>query len=79
MTDSTADDGSQEPDDASQEPGDAELGAAVDDAMGAEMKRQFVARILGLDRGEGVGRRGERWEDPPEADPGPERPDDPAD
>lgn len=32
------------------------LGAAVDDVVRAEAKRQFMARFLGVDRAEGTGR-----------------------
>jgi hypothetical protein len=43
---------------------DGALGSAVDDALAAEVKRQraeFVARIVGIDRAEGVGRGEEHW------------------
>jgi hypothetical protein len=56
--DSTGDDG--------RPPDDADIGAAVDDAMDAEIRRQkarFVQHIIGLDRIEGVGRRDERWDE----------------
>ena len=62
MADSNADDR----DDRAREPHEAELGAAVNDAMDAEIKRQkarFVQHIIGLDRIEGVGRRDEQWDD----------------
>ena len=45
---------------------ETELGAAVDDAMALELKRQrarFVQQIVGLDRSEGVGRGEARRDD----------------
>ena len=45
-------------------PDDTELGAAVDDAVADEVRRMrasFVARILGVDRAEGVGRGEAHW------------------
>jgi hypothetical protein len=44
--------------------GESALGAAVDDALADEVKRQrarFVQDILGVDRAEGVGRGEARW------------------
>jgi hypothetical protein len=61
MDDGTADDGG---DDTTRSSAEAELGAAVDEAMELELKRQkarFVQRILGIDRAEGTGRRDEQW------------------
>jgi hypothetical protein len=63
MAESPADDSSGDEARPSEE---AELGAAVDDAMDSEIRRQkarFVQHILGLDRIEGVGRRDERWDE----------------
>jgi hypothetical protein len=40
---------------------EAALGAAVDDVVRAEAKRQFMARFLGVDRAEGTGRGEEHW------------------
>ena len=40
---------------------EAALGAAVDEVVRAEAKRQFMARFLGVDRGEGTGRGEEHW------------------
>lgn len=79
MADSTADDSSG--DDATQPEAEADLAAAVDDAMKLEIKRQrarFVQQIIGLDRGEGVGRREERRDDHLYRDLGMDRPEDPA-
>jgi hypothetical protein len=45
---------------------EAALGAAVDEALADEIKRQkarFVQEIMGLDRGEGVGRDDARRND----------------
>ena len=44
---------------------EGELADAVDDAVEPEMKRaraRFVQRIVGLDRGEGVGRGERHWD-----------------
>jgi hypothetical protein len=40
---------------------EAALGAAVDDVVRGEAKRQFMARFLGVDRAEGTGRGEEHW------------------
>jgi hypothetical protein len=40
---------------------EAALGAAVDDVLRAEAKRQFMERFLGVDRAEGTGRGEEHW------------------
>lgn len=80
MADSPADDSSD--DDPTRSSTEAEIGAAVDDALAAEIKRQkarFVQQIIGLDREEGVGRREEYWDDGPYRELGLEKPDDPAD
>lgn len=67
MADSPADDDSGEDDgEDNRPPDDAEIGAAVDHALDAEIRRQkarFVQHIIGLDRIEGVGRRDERWDE----------------
>jgi hypothetical protein len=63
MAESPADDSS---DDHTRPPDEAEIGAAVNDAMDSEIRRQkarFVQHIIGLDRIEGVGRRDEQWDD----------------
>jgi hypothetical protein len=60
-------------------PDDADLGAAVDDAMAAEVKRQrarFIQQIVGLDRAEGVGRSETHREDSTYRDLDPDRRDD---
>jgi hypothetical protein len=62
MAESPADDSS---DDEARPPDEAELGAAVNEAMDSEIRRQkarFVQHIIGLDRIEGVGRRDEQWD-----------------
>jgi hypothetical protein len=69
------------PDDPSADDGavDAGLGAAVDDAMAAEVKRQrarFIQRIVGLDRAEGVGRSEAHRDDSTYRDLDPDRRDD---
>lgn len=63
MAESPADESSDDP---TRPPGEAEIGAAVNDAMDSEIRRQkarFVQHIIGLDRIEGVGRRDEHWDD----------------
>jgi hypothetical protein len=51
---------------------ESELGAAVDEAMTEELKRQkarFIQQILGVDRIEGTGRLDEYRERGPDPDP----------
>ena len=81
MAEDTADDRG---DDATPPPDDADvetaLGAAVDDALADEVKRQkarFVQEIMGLDRQEGVGRDDGRRNDDTYRDLDPDRRDDP--
>ena len=77
MDDSTADDGG---DDTHRSPAEVELGAAVDEAMELELKRQkarFVQRILGIDRREGTGRRDEQWDEGLDRELGIDPPDEP--
>lgn len=59
---------------------EAALGAAVDEALADEVKRQkarFVQEIMGLDRGEGVGRDDSLRNDSTYRDLDPDRRDDP--
>lgn len=80
MPDDTEDDRGD--DDTTRPEVDAEVGAAVDDAMESELKRQrarFVQEIMGADRAEGVGRGDAHWEDGIDRELGTDRPDDPVD
>lgn len=80
MPDGTEDDRGD--DDTTRLEADAEVGAAVDDAMESELKRQrarFVQEIMGIDRAEGVGRGDAHWEGGIDRELGTDRPDDPVD
>lgn len=69
--------GERSGDDDTGPPADADLGAAVDDALEDEVKRQkarFIQQIMRLDRAEGVGRGNEIWEDDFDQDPGADPP-----
>ena len=68
MTDENVDDTGDEPDDGdtSSTSVEGEVAAAVDEALEPELKRaraRFIQAIVGLDRGEGVGRGGEPWDE----------------
>lgn len=61
---------------------DAEVGAAVDDALSDELKRQrarFVQALMGVDCAEGVGRGEAHWNDSLYRDVRPDPPTPPAD
>ena len=61
-------------------PEESEMGAAVDAALADEVKRmraRFVQEIMGLDRGEGVGRTESGREDDTYRDLDPDRRDEP--
>ena len=66
MTDESGDgSGDALPDDDAAWAVEGEIGDAVDDALEPELKRaraRFVQRLVGLDRSEGVGRGGLRWD-----------------
>lgn len=80
MAEGTADD--RNDDEPTRPQAEAELGAAVDEALESEVKRQrarFVQEIIGLDRVEGVGRGEGQREDRLRRDLDADRPDDAAD
>ncbi|WP_433781162.1 hypothetical protein ACQPX6_15820 [Actinomycetospora sp. CA-101289] len=60
MSEGGTDGGDPKPDPGAED-AEAALGAAVDDVVRAEAKRQFMARFLGVDRAEGTGRGEEHW------------------
>jgi len=69
-----------EDDTAQPSPEEAALGAAVDEALEDEIQRQkarFVQEIMGLDRGEGVGRDDGLRDDSTYRDLDPDRRDEP--
>jgi hypothetical protein len=61
MSEGGGTDGGDPTPDPEAEDAEAALGAAVDDVVRAEAKRQFMARFLGVDRAEGTGRGEEHW------------------